>query len=385
MKTQKRIIYIALAVVLCVTACFAFLKAKRAPDRVTLNVSLYQVIPEYDSFVESIAECWKEKHPEADLNFVDWDCYETEVPEDLDVFVIDTISLDSFAEKGYLLALSEEDIQDYDDLIPSFMEGCRVDGTIYVIPQFLCTDMLYTRKGDTGFENVRSVDDLHDILGDDSLLTDKGSASSLVCLYLQALIDTEQRYMDQYPPVEEGKLSPEAISTMEKLRAMRQTDPEGVPEGSSRYYYARRFSEGLGRVYIGYSESMSEMGSSASDMDFRLISMAGDEDIPVFYVDAAAVNAKISSEKKTLALELLNMITGKDALVRASAHGGDPLYLFTARYSVYDTLASDYPIYADLKEIATVPDAYPFRIRPDGVTYMEEAENNADALPPLSK
>ena len=61
------------------------------------------------------ADRWKEKHPEVELNFENWDCYSGEVPEGLDVFVFDTISLDSFAERGFLLALSEKNIQDYND------------------------------------------------------------------------------------------------------------------------------------------------------------------------------------------------------------------------------------------------------------------------------
>ena len=185
------------------------------------------------------ADRWKEKHPEVELNFENWDCYSGEVPEGLDVFVFDTISLDSFAE-------------------------------------------------------------------------------------------------------------------------------------------------GM-RAYIGYSEAMNEMGESASDMDFRLFSMTDSKNIPVFYVDAAAINAKISSKKRALALDLLNIITGTDALARAQTNGGSPQYLLSARYSIYDALKSDYPIYKDLKNVASVPDAFVFRIKPDGNDYLEEAEKNKDAMLPLMK
>ena len=185
------------------------------------------------------ADRWKEKHPEVELNFEKWDCYSGEVPEGLDVFVFDTISLDSFAE-------------------------------------------------------------------------------------------------------------------------------------------------GM-RAYIGYSEAMNEMGESASDMDFRLFSMTDSKNIPVFYVDAAAINAKISSKKRALALDLLNIITGTDALARAQTNGGSPQYLLSARYSIYDAMASDYPLYEELKKIASVPDAFVFRIKPDGNDYLEEAEKNKDAMLPLMK
>ena len=384
-QKPKHTLYIFLAVILCMVVCLVILKTGNTPEPVTMNVSLYKVVPDYDSFKKTIADRWKEKHPEVELNFENWDCYSGEVPEGLDVFVFDTISLDSFAERGFLLALSEKDIQDYNDLIPSFVEGCRVNGTLYAIPQFLCADLLYTRKNDADLKNVQNIDDLYSVLGDRGLLLEKHSFTSKIGLYLQALIDEKQSYMDQYPPIKEGELSPIATDSLEKMRKMHLTDSEGDLEDESRFYYARKFAEGMGRAYIGYSEAMNEMGESASDMDFRLFSMTGDENIPVFYVDAAAINAKISDKKRALALDLLNIITGTDALTRAIANDSDPQYLLAARYSIYDALKSDYPIYKDLKNVASVPDAFVFRIKPDGNDYLEEAEKNKDAMLPLMK
>ena len=60
-------------------------------------------------------------------------------------------------QSGYLLALLEEAIREYDDLIHHFMEGSRVDDSIYVVPQILCTDLLYTRKGDSELENMENL------------------------------------------------------------------------------------------------------------------------------------------------------------------------------------------------------------------------------------
>ena len=384
-QKPKHTLYIFLAVILCMVVCLVILKTGNTPEPVTMNVSLYKVVPDYDSFKKTIADRWKEKHPEVELNFENWDCYSGEVPEGLDVFVFDTISLDSFAERGFLLALSEKDIQDYNDLIPSFVEGCRVNGTLYAIPQFLCADLLYTRKNDADLKNVQNIDSLYNVLGDSGLLLDKHSATSKICMYLQALIDEKQSYMDQYPPIKEGELSPIATDSLEKMRKMHLTDSEGDLEDESRFYYARKFAEGMGRAYIGYSEAMNEMGESASDMDFRLFSMTDSKNIPVFYVDAAAINAKISSKKRALALDLLNIITGTDALARAQTNGGSPQYLLSARYSIYDAMASDYPLYEELKKIASVPDAFVFRIKPDGNDYLEEAEKNKDAMLPLMK
>ena len=288
--------------------------------------------------------------------------------------------MDSFSQKGYLLALSEEDIQDYNDLIPPFAEGCRVNGQIYAIPQLLCTELLYTRKNDVDLKNAGSIDDLFAALDEPGLLLDK---SSISIMYLQALVDCKKQYMDQFPPIEAETLSPEAVDSLEKIRKMHLTDPGVVPEKGDMFYYAQKFAGGMGRAYIGYSEAMDMMGENASEMDFRLFSMTDDKNIPMFYMDAAAVSAKISDEKKALALELVNMITSKETLVRVSMNNSHPRYLLLARQSAYDTLASDYPIYQELKKVALVPDAYVFRIKPDGIEYLEEAEKNKEALPTL--
>lgn len=386
MKIKRNKLYIILLISLCLLVSLGIYKTgifkkTSTSDPITLNVSLYKSIPHYDSFEKTVEECWSEKHPDVKLNFADWDCYGRTLPEDLDVFVFDSISLDFLSEKGCLLPLSEEDIEDYNDLIPAFAEGCRVNGQICAVPQLLCTDLLYTRKNDADLKNADNIHDLFAALDEPGLLLDKTSTCTM---YLQALVDCKHQYMDQYPPIEAETLSSEAVDSLEKIRKMHLTDPERVPVKGDKFYYSRKFAGGMGRAYIGYSEAMDMMGEKASEMDFRLFSMTEDDNIPMFYLDAAAVSAKISDEKKTLALELLNMITNKDTLVRVSINDGNPRYLLLARYSAYDTLASDYPIYKEMKKVALVPDAHVFRIKPDGNEYLEEAEKNKGVLPSLT-
>ena len=185
---KKVILFICMAVMLELLLCLFVFPPPKAAEPVTLNVALYGYIPDYGSFEDTVRESWEEAHPEVKLHFVQWDCYESVVPDDLDVFVFDAINLDVFADAGSLLPLSEEDIEDYDDLIPSFMNGCRIDGTIYAVPQLLCTDFLFTRKSDTGMSEIKSIDGLYHALGDSGLLTDYRSDRTKVILYLQALI-----------------------------------------------------------------------------------------------------------------------------------------------------------------------------------------------------
>ena len=257
MKAGNRILCLLLAVVILVLClCSCSQETPTATEPVTLNVSLFRYIPDYDSFEQKVSTLWIEKHPDVKLNFIDWDSYSGEVPEDLDVFVFDTLNLDTFAEKGYLLPLSKEDIQDYDDLIAPAMEGCLVNGDIVAVPQFLCTPLLYTRKDDHELDEVTNIDQLYDVLNAKELLTDDSQDGDTVCHYLQALNDEYQRYIDSYPPLEKDTLSDGSVEALEKIKTMRTIETEKAPVDNESYYYAQRFSQGLGRAYIGYSESM---------------------------------------------------------------------------------------------------------------------------------
>ena len=80
---------------------------------------------------------------------------------------------------------------------------------------------------------------------------------------------------------------------------------------------------------------MSVMGSAAEETEFRLFSMTDDENIPVFFIDAASVNSKVMDEKKAAAVGFLNMITGKDFMKRVCENSGEPRYILASRYSVY--------------------------------------------------
>ena len=93
---------------------------------------------------------------------------------------------------------------------------------------------------------------------------------------------------------------------------------------------------------------MSDMGDAAEDMVFHRISLSDQEDIPMLYADIASVNARISDDRRPLAVELVNVITGAQTMVASLAageEGQNPQYLLSARSSVYDVLAKDYPIY----------------------------------------
>ena len=204
--------------------------------------------------------------------------------------------IDSFVERGDLLALSEADIENYEGLLPFAVDGCRENGTIYAVPQLLCTNLLYIRNGDTALSAVQNIDELHRILGSpasdaegkslpgEGLLIDMDSNTPKVCEYLQALTDSAQKYAYSFEPLDEETLSPEAVDSLTKIVNMESTVLMHRPTDADRFYFARRFVEGTGRVYIGSSEAMSAMEPYVSEVTCRLFSMTDDTNIPLFYV-----------------------------------------------------------------------------------------------------
>ena len=48
-QKPKHTLYIFLAVILCMVICLVILKTGNTPEPVTMNVSLYKVVPDYDS------------------------------------------------------------------------------------------------------------------------------------------------------------------------------------------------------------------------------------------------------------------------------------------------------------------------------------------------
>ena len=350
-----------------------------AKKETVLNVALYPYVPDQTRFQQSIEAAWSELHPEIELNFVSWDCYAEDPTEDLDLFVYDAAYLYDFLERGYLLPLSKEDIRDADDFFPYALSACQADGITYALPQLLCTNLLYVREDDTEMKAVNNVYDLYQII-DDERPTDPANGAGLLVLwpdavtlalwYLEIKTDLEQTYSEWFVCPDRDDLDPEVLEILDMVQTMSaEASTAALVSDGSQYPYGTRFADGYGRAFIGYSEDMYAMGNEAENVAFRRFSLSDEEDIPMVYADIASINAKIPIEKRELALELLNIITGKETLVEAFSPAEDnqfPQYLLGARAGIYDELAEDYPIYGELKAIVSDPSCRVVLFRPSG-------------------
>lgn len=378
---------------LIIFALFSGVNAKafiaNEPEQ-TLNVALYGYVPDPIRFKKAVESEWNKKEPNVKLNFVDWDCYDEDPPENLDVFVFDAIYLSHFINKGYLAEISDKDIKNKDDIIPFAMDGCTVNGVTYAIPQIICTNLLFSRKGDIEIQKVNSVFDLYENIGDikgdninlpnnKGLLIDMSGGTTKVCMYLDSLIDTEKEYKQFYSLPNLNKLNGEAIKSLVLLQSMAGKNQANYwPENNDAYIRSKWFMNGQGRAYIGYTEAMSTMKEFANDVDFKTISLSKNSDIPVLYGDVIGVNSSIiNPAKKEKAMKLANIIADENTMVKAVSSDENnkyPQYLLPARKSVYKDLEKEYPIYGELYKIANNPNNKLFRVGPEIRVWIKDAK-----------
>lgn len=382
-----------ISLLLCLTLPVVFLLSgwsyPTPSESTSLNVALYGYVPDPERFEKAVSNAWTELHPDVELNFIGWDCYEKDPANDLDVFVFDSIYLLSFIEKGYLLPIPDDKIQNKNDLLSFAIEGCTIDGNVYAIPQIVCTNLLYTRKNDTELTSVTDIATLHEVIGDrvlqteipeenEGLLIDMSGGTSKVCMYLDALIDVNQEYTDYYETPDLNNICLDAIAPLRLLQSMGgKAQVNYWPDDDNAYVRADWFKEGKGRAYIGYTEAMSTMGDFANDVNFRPYSYTKGDNVPTYYGDIVSINSKINNDKKELAFDLVNVITDTDTVVTAiSADENNPYpqYLLPARYSIYNALDSTYPIYSKLKEIASYSENQLFKIGPNAREFIEDAK-----------
>lgn len=391
MKMKKFYAVLVTIVLLCpFTVIFTSSAAvvSHTADQTSLNVALYGYVPDTQRFENAVQDAWEIVEPDVDLNFVDWDCYEDTPAQNLDVFVFDSIYLQSYVNEGYLLSISEDQIAGKDDLLPFALSGCTMDDTIYAIPQIICTNLLYYRNDDTQMANVNTVTELYQLLGErdsesiipglnEGLLFDMSGGTSNVCLYLDALIDQRQMYTNyaQLPNVFEDKV----VSYLKMLQSMAGAAQANYwPDDDDAYVRAKWFAEGKGRVYLGYTEAMSSMGDFVNNVNFKTISYSQYSNIPLFYGDVIGINSDISANKQELAIELVNTIAAKDTMVAALSPDENilyPQYLLPARTSVYEAMSSDYPIYGRLGEIADNPNNKLFLLGPDAEAWLSNVKS----------
>lgn len=358
-----------------------------ANEDITLNVALFPYVPDTDLFETVIRKEWNKVHPNVELNFVTWDCYDNKtITKDYDVVTFDALYLTEYASTGQLLELDSSAISQQEDILEFVREGIKYDGKTYGAAQMICANLFFYREGDTELTDVHNVDELYNILGENmleeptpkngqGLAVDLSSGTGNVCFYLDAIIDARSVYTDFAELPDLQHINEKAVEGLNQMILM-----EGRPLISEWRDWAELFGQGIGRAYIGYSETMASMNMDLSQLHVGTLSLADREDIPLFYVDIVAVNSSLAGEENTrkreLAIELVDLMTSQETMTKiiSGGDGGACQYILPARIGCYDALETNFPIYTQLKIIAGQAGNHVFRMGANAHDYIDEAK-----------
>jgi len=328
-----------------------------------LNVALFQWVPRLDQFKAVINEVWSQTHPDVTLNFVDWDCYDSDPIPELDVFVFDGIFLSYFQSRGFLEQISPDQVTDFNDILEFARNGARVDGGYYGIPQLACTDFFFCQGKDEGcsdcIDSPSTLANIYSYVGDNKalgcvvpgpgsgLLMNLAGGTTCALLYLDAVQDLTGMYT-QDPPLpapDQRALNSDAITNLQLVVKM-----TGVPQAqfsaTQAYQRAGWYSSGSGKALVHYSESTWRMWYQFRDTILFKVMPLGPRPVNLLYVDITGIKPGLDTSKKVLALELANLITGTDTMVKClNPWGGGPdqsfQYLLPMRVSVFNIVTKN--------------------------------------------
>jgi thiamine pyridinylase len=353
-----------------------------------LKVALYPYVPRKEQFKAAVSSAWRNEEPNVELQFVeDWDCYSNDPRDDLDVFVFDAIFLDHFEAGGFLERIPEKNVSGLADFFGYALEGSKVHGALYGIPQLGCANILFYRREDQALASAKNLSDVTHALGECTyagehpppgigLLVDLSGGTTTACLYLNALEDIFGQYTPAPPlPPDESKIDPWAIQNLWKVLRLASKPEASYEDPGLGYERAAWFGRGEGRALVGYTESMSNMGEQArADLAFKLMPLADQTDVSLFYADIVGINTTAAKRgNRELALKLADLMASAEVMVKCIGPTGGynyPQYLMPVRPSVFKALESSFPLYGKMYRMVNESSPNLFRISADSRIWL---------------
>ena len=329
---RKSSIVVLSLLVLLLTSC-----GKEKVD--TLTYAVFPYLPDAGYYQELIEQRWAETEPDIKLVRAEWDCYTDELPDDVDVLMYDAVMRDTLIEKGSIRPIEPNCISDKDDIYAFALDGLTVDGKLYGIPVFMCGNFLIY---DTECTNIADAKHLTDIEGAGILVINSDLPLNRTQYTCEVLADTL------------GDPDPKAAADEDVMMADIDRLAVDVHKRDEDAQVVSAYDSGVGKGYIGFSESMRLLDSRSNHTNIKSISFSDKDDIPRLYVDAVAINSKVGDgQRYDKCLELMNIIADADVLTELSVQNGKPQYLLIARKSPYMVLADRFPLYSRLDDLAS--------------------------------
>jgi thiamine pyridinylase len=345
----------------------------------TLRVVLYPIIPGFDDFASQLKRDFEAKYPAIKIEYVDLRAnyydpyYEGFVGStSADVYELDSVFLQDFVRAGKIQPLPAELASEIDSYLDNARRGSKVGETLYGLPHWVCSNFMLFRTLDKEIESVKTISDLSKVIGtspapDRGALIDLKGKSTLGEWYLAAEYDLYSTEPFVHPHLEEYDKFPEeslrrviGLCNVGNCRNKEYHKAEGA--------YAKLFSRGKGRVFIGYSENLFYVNSqftacskadgciSDKDLNVNQMPLAENESHPISWVDTFVINSECAKQCQTDATEFIRFADSEGTFLHALLPSNavkTPRYLLPARASLYNNqeLLAAAPLYPKFKAI----------------------------------
>lgn len=335
----------------------------------TLTVALYPYVPRPGQFETAIRQAWTQVQPNVQLNFINdgnvWDGgYNTDPPAQADIYVFDTMYFEQFRANNFLVSMAPGEIVNAGDFLPYAREAVTVDGNYFAIPQLGCANILFYDVNDAPIANATTLDQLQGALNQCTftseippdrrgLMLDMAGKTTNATIYL----DIAHSMNGVYPLPQPAQPNASYISNQKTMLNM-SSFWDITSANPNAYVRGVWYSEGYGRAFMGFTETMSNMTPTAlSTIGFKVMPLSNTtNNRPLFYVDAIGVNTtSVQRGTRDLAVQLANIIASTDVVVasfQAPQPNLNPQYLMSVRSSVFQRLGQQYPIYQRMHQLA---------------------------------
>lgn len=373
LRVSLRRALLALSIVL-VSAAFS------APSFAqTLTVALYPYVPRIAQFETAIRQAWTQVQPNVQLNFINdpsvWDGgYNTDPPAQADVYVFDAMYFEQFRASNFLVSMAPNEIANAEDFLSYARDAVIVNGNYYAIPQLGCANILFYNVNDAPVANATTLDQLKGALNQCTftseippdrrgLMLDMAGKTTNATLYLDIAHSVNGVYPLPQPaqPNASYIANQKTMLNVSSFWDITSTNPNAYVRGVW-------YSEGYGRAFMGFTETMSNMTPTAlSSIGFKVMPLSNTTgNRPLFYVDAIGVNTtSVQRGTRGLAVQLANVIASTDVVVasfQAPQPNVNPQYLMSVRNSAFQRLGQQYPIYQRMYQLAQSSNPIAFKL-----------------------
>ncbi|MFZ0845097.1 MAG: thiamine pyridinylase [Pseudolabrys sp.] len=345
----------------------------------SLTVALYPYVPRAAQFETVIRAAWAQVQPNVQLNFINdlnvWDGgYDKDPPAQADVFVFDTMYFEQFRANNFLASMTPNEIQNAGDFLTYARDAVIVSGNYFAIPQLGCANILFYNANDTGVANATTLGALRSALNQCTftseippdrrgLMLDMAGKTTNATIYL----DIAHSANGTYPLPQPAQPNASYIDNQKTILNM-SSFWDITSSNKNAYIRGVWYSQGYGRAFMGFTETMSNMTPAAlSTIGFKVMPLSNTTgNRPLFYVDAIGVNTSTAQRgTRMLAVQLANLIASTDVTVasfQAGQGSSNPQYLMSVRNSVFQTLGQRYPIYQRMYHLAQTGNPLAFKL-----------------------